>query len=169
MQKRIVSCRKGDEYEMNLFSKKKKSIRTNGKRFDFFNPQFGVMNVDSCSVIFFDIISLLARDCEYNLVDCYFDSNRLFISGICNQQKNELMLRYLGSDEELVIARVCFINKRKGNMTELFSILQRIQEKYNTGDIVIESVMTQEMEEWCHKNGFIRKGTSKDYYIKRVV
>ena len=154
---------------MNFFSKKKNEIKINGKIFDFFNPKLGVMNADSCPVIFFDIISLLARDCEYNLVDCYFDSNRLIISGIYNQQKNELMLRYSGRDEELVIARVCFINKRKGNMTELLSILKRMQEKYNTGDIVIESVMTQEMEEWCHKNGFVRKGTSKDYFINRVV
>ena len=49
-------------------------------------------------------------------------------------------------------------HQRKGKMTELYRILKRIRHKYHTGPIVIESVQSKEMEEWCIKNKFVKYG-----------
>lgn len=112
---------------------------------------------------FFQIVGLFAEDANYELRECYVDSNRLFIEGYTKGKKNQLMLRYNnGEKNNLVVARIEFIHQRKGEMTELYRILKRIQHKYHTGDIIIESVQTPEMEEWCIKNKFVKKGG--DYY-----
>ena len=64
-------------------------------------------------------------------------------------------MRYnAGLDHRLVVASVQFIHRRSGYMTELFSILKQIRRAYSTGPIVIESVLSTEMEAWCKKNGF---------------
>lgn len=132
-------------------------------RFDYFNRKINGINNENCPVILFDIISLFARDCDYKLNECYLDSKRLFINGIYRKEKSELMLRFAGVNNELVVARVCFINRRCGNMTELYKILKYIQKKYKTGKIVIESVMTEEMKQWCEKNGFKKLNESNCY------
>lgn len=131
--------------------------------FDYYNAKLGVLDNKNCPVIFFDILSLLAKDCDYKIKECYVDSRRLIISGRSKGSKNELMLRFAGENEELVVARVCFINQRTGNMTELYEILKRIQMMYKAGRIVIESVMTDEMAHWCVKHGFVRDNTCNNY------
>lgn len=87
--------------------------------------------------------------------------------GYSNGKKNELMLRYnSGADKCLVVARVEFIHKRKGKMTELYRILKLIQRKYHTGPIVIEAVLTEEMKSWCEKNNFYEDEFLKRNYIQ---
>ncbi|WP_417202670.1 hypothetical protein [Acetoanaerobium sticklandii] len=134
--------------------------------FNFFNSKSrGICN-RNCPVIFFDIISLFARDCDYKLKECHVDAKRLFITGINKKDKNELMLRYAGDRNELIVARICFIEQRQGKMTELYTILKRIQKKYKTGKIIIESVMTEGMEQWCIKYGFVKMDDGSSYIEK---
>lgn len=131
--------------------------------FDYFRPKNGMINNQNCPLIFFDIISLFARDCDYKLKECYIDAKRLFIIGIHKEGKCELMLRFAGSKNKLVVAKVCFVHQRCGNMTELYKILENIKRRYKTGKIVIESVMTEGMKQWCKKNGFEKKEESMNY------
>lgn len=134
--------------------------------FDFFGSKLRGMSNENCPIIFFDIISLFARDCDYKLKTCYVDSKRLFITGINKNEMNELMLRYAGAKNELIVARISFIQQRKGQMTELYTILKRIQKKYKTGKIVIESVLTEPMEQWCSKHGFEKINDGLNYIEK---
>ncbi len=113
---------------------------------------------------FFEIVSLFAEDCENNLYYCYVQGNRLFIKGIFNRDENDLMIRYGEGISELIVARVEFINKRKGNMTKLYQMLQKIQKQYNTGRISIECAHTPEIKNWCKKHGFVEEGTSSCFF-----
>lgn len=65
-----------------------------------------------------------------------------------------LILGYNGKGKEVVIEEIQFINRKKGNMTKHYNILKGLQCKYKTGKIRIESVLTNEMKNWCIKNGF---------------
>lgn len=131
--------------------------------FDFFHPKMGEMCDRNCPLVFFEIIALFSEDCDYKLKDCYVQMKRLFVRGTHKHNKNELMLRFAGEDNELIIGRVQFIEQRVGKMTKLYEILKKIQKKYKIGKIVIESVITEEMEQWCLKNGFVKKENSTDY------
>lgn len=51
-------------------------------------------------------------------------------------------------------------------MTELYRILKRIQKKYHTGAIEIESVQTDEMKAWCIKNNFHETFPRSKCYIE---
>ena len=61
----------------------------------------------------------------------------------------------LKGNERLVVARVEFIHKREGKMTELYRILKSIRKKYHLKPIIIESCITEASINWCKKNGFI--------------
>ncbi len=115
---------------------------------------------------FFQIIGILAEDCDYNLYACYSDGSRLFVKGNRGDEQNELMLRYGRVGSSLVVARVEFINRRQGKMTELLRILKAIQKRYGIEEIKIESVLTDEMKQWCKKNGFKKEEDSRNYYIR---
>lgn len=116
---------------------------------------------------FFSIIGLFAEDANYELRECYVHHNRLFIKGCTNGKENELMLRYnYGVDNNLVVARIGFIHQRKGKMTELYRILKKLQRKYHTGPIIIESVQTEEMEAWCLKNSFVEMEYRESCFIQ---
>lgn len=125
------------------------------------------LNSTNFPVAFFEIIALMAKDANYNLKTCYVNMNRLFIEGRIRDKENDLMLRYnYGNENSLVVARICFIHQRKGNMTELYRILKRVQRKYHTGAIEIESVQTDEMKAWCLKNGFVETFSGSKCYIE---
>ena len=134
----------------------KKSLNLYDNMWDFMDVQgdLPAINIENFPIAFFSLISLFAEDADFNLEECYVDRGCLFISGCCNGERNELMLRYKYYNA-LVVARVHFIHKRKGKMTELYRILNLIRRKYNTGPIVIESASTNEMVAWCKKQGFI--------------
>lgn len=109
------------------------------------------VNKNSFPQEFFAIVGLFAEDCNYNLVECYGQMGNLYITGYTDKAKNELMLRY-GSDE-LVVARVAFVNTKCGRMTELYRLLNLLQESKHYKGIRIECVRTEAMKNWCIKNG----------------
>lgn len=116
-------------------------------------------------IAFFPIAGLFAEDCKFKLNECYSNMQRFFIEGNCKGERCELMLRYGDYNNELVVARIEFIHKRQGKMSELYRILKMIQKEYKTGKIVIESVQTDEMENWCIKNKFIEDKNRPKCYI----
>lgn len=58
--------------------------------------------------------------------------------------ENELRVAFLGRFA-LVISRVCFENKRRGTMTALLSVLKEICESYGVHRIIMQSVLTDEV------------------------
>ena len=76
-----------------------------------------------------------------------------------------MMLRVY--DGELVVARICFVHRRKGNMTRLYEILKGIRKRYKLERIKIESVVTPECKNWCIKNGFVVDPYDCKSYIER--
>lgn len=54
----------------------------------------------------------------------------------------------------LTISRVCFENKRCGCMTKCYETILKKREGLGIKKIVIQSVLTKEMMNWCLKNGF---------------
>jgi len=139
-----------------------------GKNRDFnFYSETHSINSNNFPVPFFQIVGLFAEDCAYNIRTCYSHTGRLFVEGDYQEEGCELMLRYgRTSENALVVSRVQFINRRKGKMTELYRILKLIQSKYETGKIVIESVETEEMRNWCQKNGFVENQFSPGHYAE---
>lgn len=114
------------------------------------------LNINNFPQCFFSIVALFAEDSNYNLEEITVMNGNLIIKGY-NGQINELYLRYCYNHNEisLVVARVQFINKRKGNMTKLYNILKNIQKKYSLKAIMIECVSTESMMSWCLKNNFV--------------
>lgn len=108
---------------------------------------------------YFPIIDFIARDTNYNLDSCYIMNDRLFMEKWTDGGKMECMLRFnsgfLGYKKCIVVARIEFINKRCGNMSNLYQILKKYQAEHSTGPIVIESIVSDEMRSWCAKYGFV--------------
>lgn len=69
-----------------------------------------------------------------------------------NDGKNELRVAFLGHFA-LVLSRVEFAHKRCGTMTAILSALKKICEEYGVHRIIIQSVLTHEMESFCRKSG----------------
>lgn len=146
-----------------------KSLEKYDKSWDFCSQSdvLGNVNKKTFPIPFFSIIGLFAEDANYELRECHVQGHRLFIRGYTRGKANELMLRYnYGCEKMLVVARIEFIHKRKGKMTELYRILKRVQRKYHTGPIVIESVQTEEMKAWCLKNNFKEMANRESCYIQ---
>ena len=149
-----------------------KTLEKYSKNWNFMDERgvFPPINNENFPAGFFSIIGLFSEDANYNLKDCYVEDDKLFINGCSNEKQNAFMLRYnYGEEKCLVVAKVEFIHKRKGKMTELYRILKLIQRKYNTGPIVIECVNTEAMREWCTKNGFKEHETIKRNYIQTKI
>ncbi len=117
--------------------------------------------------VFAEIIDLFKEDAGGELDDCYSRFDRLFISGHIKDESNDLMLRYNhGIDNDLVVARVCFIHRREGKMTKLYHLLKKIQKEYQTGAIIIEQAGTTEIKSWCEKNNFAEKMFVRNNYVE---
>jgi len=69
-------------------------------------------------------------------------------------EDNELRIFTLGKFR-LTISRVNFKYKRKGTMTKVLKILCDFCRKENIDEIVVQSVLTYEMMQFCLKNNFI--------------
>ena len=113
----------------------------------------------------FPVISLFALDSHFHIKNCSGYLNTLDISTSYRGKNGHLYLHYNAApDHRLIVSNIEFIHKRQGNMTQLFSILKQIRRSYTTGPIVIESVLSAEMEAWCKKNGFrLLPGMSQNY------
>lgn len=124
------------------------------KCFDFFHlgiiPQ---VNKSNFPQHFFPIVALFADDCNYNLTTLHTFFGNLYIKGNYKTENNELMLRY-NLNNDLIVARVEFIHKRNGNMSSLLNILKKIKRRYSLNRIIIESVCSEEMKNFCIKNNF---------------
>lgn len=105
-------------------------------------------------------VQFMANDCDYRLTKCYIHDNRLFIHGgsVFTKKRNELMLRLnfdgYGYVNSLIVARIEFVNRRTGNMTNLYNLLKAFQVCHQTGPIIIENAMGEGMIRWCEKNSF---------------
>lgn len=81
------------------------------------------------------------------------------LSGIWLKSKNykepvtELRLLIL-SNIQVTVSRVCFKNTRHGTMTGIFEFLKDFCIRNNINQIIIQSVLTKEMANWCIKHGF---------------
>ena len=81
------------------------------------------------------------------------------LSGIWLESKNydipvtELRLLIL-SNIQVTVSRVCFKNTRHGTMTNVFEFLKAFCVKNNINQIIIQSVLTKEMADWCMTHGF---------------
>lgn len=64
-------------------------------------------------------------------------------------------LRIVCGLDRITVSRICLNNKRRGTMTEILKELTNICIRHHWKTIVIQSVLTSEMENWCHKNGFV--------------
>lgn len=67
--------------------------------------------------------------------------------------ENEFRISTIGN-YRLIVSRVAFLNKRKGTMTELLNVLLAFCQENGIGEIVIQSVETYEMMQFCIKNNF---------------
>lgn len=67
--------------------------------------------------------------------------------------KSELRIIFL-STFRLTVSRVCFINRRRGTMTEIGAYLEVFCRTRQIPELVIQCVETSEMVQWCNKNGF---------------
>lgn len=65
----------------------------------------------------------------------------------------ELRLLFL-HDIRLTVSRVCFVNRRQGTMTKVLAFLKEFCERNHIKELVIQSVETLEMANWCLKMGF---------------
>ena len=63
--------------------------------------------------------------------------------------------RYVIIANQLIVSRILFKNRRRGCMTACFEILKQFASKLNYDTIVIQSVETYEMMQWCTKMDFM--------------
>lgn len=134
----------------------------------FFKGKFP-LNETNFPQCFFSIVGIFAEDSNYRLIECYNCRNILQIQGKYGINTDELYLRYsYGCDQDLVVARIQFIHRRKGFMTRLYKVLKHIQRTYRTGKIIIEDVQTDEMRNWCHKNNFKETYSGSKMYEEKT-
>ena len=137
----------------------------NYNNFDFFSNK-QPLNTSNFPQHFFAIAALFAKDCNYHISNFDTQNGILSISGHYKGKGNELMLRFRHNGS-LVVARIKFINQRKGYMTELFKIIKKVRRRYGLKSIVIESVHSDSMENWCKKNNFKASSIHPENYEKR--
>lgn len=69
-------------------------------------------------------------------------------------RESELRLLFLGT-YQLTVSRVGFINRRRGTMTKVLDVLETFCKQNKVEQLLIQSVETLEMANWCIKMGFI--------------
>ena len=135
-------------------------FKSSAKPCNFFRESSGI-NYTKWNISFFNIVALFADDSNFSINKCYIGFENLFIEGKSRGKVCELMLRLPeGEKDPIVVARVEFMHKRCGNMSKLYMLLKRIQKKFKLGPIIIESVSSEAMRNWCQKNGFTRIKTN---------
>lgn len=71
------------------------------------------------------------------------------------EQETELYIKK--SLNNIIISKVNFKNKRQGLMTKILNELIKITKDYDYDTIMVESVLTKEMSNFCLKHNFIQK------------
>lgn len=67
--------------------------------------------------------------------------------------QSELRLLFL-FDYQVTVSRVGFIHRRQGTMTKVLSVLEDFCKKNKVKQLLIQSVETPEMANWCMKMDF---------------
>lgn len=110
------------------------------------------------------IVKLFEKDNGGKLRLIKIDKGRLFLHG---NNESELMLRLDG--ENYVVARVEFEHQRCGFMKQLEKLISLLCEKNEDKQgIVIECVVTPEMEEYCNTHGYSIMPYHPDSFIKKL-
>lgn len=134
----------------------KKNIQNNlnDNDFDYFSGNSKLnINCKNFPIEFFSIIAIFSEDCDNQISKIYSSMERLFIEGSVDDKSNSLLLRY--HDSNLIIAKIQFINTRKGNMTKLYELLKFMKKKYKLNQIIIENCHSSSIISWCIKNNFV--------------
>jgi hypothetical protein len=133
---------------------------------DYLDKEDG-LNLTNFPPDFFEIVGLIAKDCDGNIDELYIHINRLFVGGYNKALKksSRIMIRFsMSPKDDLVIASVQFANVRTGNMERLYEITKRIKSKYGYRRVLIESVNTDEGISWCVKHGLVQ--IQKNCYVE---
>lgn len=88
---------------------------------------------------------------EHKTVYCFPEFNGIWIRD--KGFETELRLLIL-ADFRVTVSRVCFSNRRQGLMTDIYCYLKEFCKEHDIGQIMIQSVETKEMANWCMKYGF---------------
>lgn len=150
------------------FSKDKEKLY-----FDYFHYKAlkqGI-NFDTFPICLFSIVSLFAEDCHNNIRELCSLQNNLYLKGRYKSKECSLMLRLNYCDKNIgfVIARISFINQRKGNFTKLITILDKIRKQYRLGEIMIECANTDEIKAWLKKNKWVKYNYDGNYISKEAM
>lgn len=151
----INDCKETKTAESILLQDNRKYARFNCNYFD----KEGGFNSTNFPPDFFEIVGLVAKDCDGNINELNIDINRLFVGGYNKsiEQSSKVMIRFsMTPNDDLVLASVKFANMRRGYMGKLHEIMKRIKSKYGYRRIVIESVNTDEGISWCVKHGLVQ-------------
>lgn len=70
-----------------------------------------------------------------------------------DERTAEFQLLFL-FDIKMTVSRVAFKNKRTGTMTEVMAYCEQFAKEKGVRKIVIQSVETSEMAQWCRKHGY---------------
>lgn len=97
-----------------------------------------------------DELLRIIRSKEGNDVGCVTENNAFHIMN----KYWDTEFRFTLLPDRVLVSRIMFRNKRKNTMTECFKLLIQFCKKYNLKGIVIQSVSTPEMVNWCNKNRF---------------
>lgn len=100
-----------------------------------------------------DTMELVAiiKEKDHVCVDAFMEPSGIWLRS--PNEETELRLLTLG-DFQVTVSRVCFSHKRAGCMTAIFGWLKNFCKRNGIPRIVIQSVETKEMSNWCIKNGF---------------
>lgn len=132
--------------------------------------QIGSMEIDAdiFPMNYIPMIRVVQKDSNMigsRVYNSYIQQGRLFVRAYQPDDMitGELMLRaytdLLDNNKihrkAVTVARVCFQNRRKGLMTELYKKLVRhVNQMDDLDTIVIEQVLQPEMKQWCLDNNF---------------
>lgn len=111
----------------------------------------------------FRFAAIMAEDSNCGLTVFSFKNQVVLLQGIDKYSTcpNELSIRF--TKDIIVVKNVEFVHKRRGYMTKVYEYLIELAQKYQIPQIEIESVVSDEMENWCRKYGFEKKYDC--YYI----
>ncbi|MFP7486415.1 hypothetical protein SFC65_19815 [Priestia filamentosa] len=126
-----------------------------------------------------EILELLKEDTSGSIERATLDNDRLFLSAQNEEESNKVILRFHSKrKDKLTLAKVRFINRRKGNCTELVNILMRFAKRNGYKFLEIESVNSDEMESFVIKHHFQREESllaafgmnrESDNWIKEII
>ena len=118
---------------------------------------------------FYSIIGIMAEDSNYHIHSCSFINRCLDIEGYYHGKKSYCRIQFSwGYDNNIIVQSVTMIHQRHGYMTQLYNVLKHIKRTYRTGDIIIQSVVSDEGKNWCRKHNLVPDGNG-NYVSKKTV